>query len=117
MSTLARRTASRVAWVLWLTAALSLLVVPTAGAYIDPGSGSIVFQALIAGAMGASLALKVYWRRLTSLISRLRGRSTPSDDEEEAEAAEVGSADGADTSGDANTTARVDDEQALEQPQ
>lgn len=114
MSTLARRTASRVAWVLWLTAALSLLVVPTAGAYIDPGSGSIVFQALIAGAMGASLALKVYWRRLTSLVSRLLGRSSGSD-EEEAEPA--GLSGGADPAGNTNVAADAGDEQALQQPQ
>lgn len=112
MSILARRTAWRVAWVLWLTAALSLLVVPTADAYIDPGSGSIVFQALIAGAMGASLALKVYWRRLTSLVSRLLGRSGASD-EEEAEPA--GPSDGAAPAG--NTSADAGDEQALQQPQ
>lgn len=115
MSTLARRTASRVAWVLWLTAALSLLVVPTAGAYIDPGSGSIVFQALIAGAMGASLALKVYWRRFASLVSRLLGRSSASD-EEEAESAEAGLTDGAGTAGATSFAADAGDEQALQQP-
>jgi len=38
---------ARVFWVTMLVAAFSLLWLPSANAYIDPGSGSFVFQALI----------------------------------------------------------------------
>jgi hypothetical protein len=39
-------------------------------AYIDPGSGSIIFQAVIGGIMAAGLAAKVYWRKMRSLFRR-----------------------------------------------
>lgn len=38
--------------------------------YIDPGSGSIVFQAVAAGFMAVGLTLKVYWRRVKALFRR-----------------------------------------------
>ena len=38
--------------------------------YIDPGSGSIIFQAVVAGSLAVSLTLKVYWRRLRELFRR-----------------------------------------------
>jgi hypothetical protein len=64
------RLRSRVGWTLWLTMGLSLLVVPTAAAYLDPGTGSLIFQALIAGAMAASVSIKVFWGRIRRLFSR-----------------------------------------------
>ena len=39
-------------------------------AYIDPGSGSIIFQAVIGGAMAAGLALATFWRRISSFFRR-----------------------------------------------
>ena len=39
-------------------------------AYIDPGTGSYVLQLAIAGALGASVAIKHYWQRLRGLLSR-----------------------------------------------
>lgn len=47
-----------------------LLTIAPAHAYIDPGSGSLIFQAIIGGAMAVGLAVKVFWRRLSSLFSR-----------------------------------------------
>jgi hypothetical protein len=35
-------------------------------AYLDAASGSFVVQAIVAGAAGAAVFIKVYWRRLTS---------------------------------------------------
>jgi hypothetical protein len=32
--------------------------------YIDPGTGSIILQALVAAVAGISIAVKLYWRRL-----------------------------------------------------
>mgnify|MGYP001569697928 CR=1 FL=1 len=42
-------------------------------AYIDPGSGSLLIQALIAGAVTVPFVLR---RQLRAGIDRLRGRST-----------------------------------------
>jgi hypothetical protein len=67
-----RRLLTRVTLTLVLAGALSLLVVPVANAYIDPGTGSVIFQAVIAGAMAAGLALKLTWRRFKSLFSGRR---------------------------------------------
>ncbi len=39
-------------------------------AYIDPGSGSIIFQAVAAGVMAVGLTFKVYWRRVRGVFSR-----------------------------------------------
>lgn len=64
---------SRVAWVAWLTLCLSLLVVPVANAYIDLGSGSLIFQAVVGAAMAASLGVKVFWRRIAGIFRRRGG--------------------------------------------
>lgn len=44
-------------------------------AYLDPGSGSYLLQLLIAGALGALFALRVYWKRVRGFLLRLIGRS------------------------------------------
>ena len=67
---------SRIAWVLYLALCFSLLFIAPAQAYLDPGSGSLIFQVIVGGAMAAGLALKVFWRRIVSMFSRRR-----SDDE------------------------------------
>lgn len=53
-----------------LTLALWQLVVPAASAYVDPGSGAFIFQALIAFAMAAGLTVKTFWRRIRALFVR-----------------------------------------------
>lgn len=62
-------TRSRVLWTAFLAMGAWALVVPAASAYVDPGSTSFVFQALIAFAMAAGLTLKTYWRRIKSLFT------------------------------------------------
>ena len=39
-------------------------------AYLDPGSGSMILQALLAGVAGVAVVVKLYWRRLTQALSR-----------------------------------------------
>lgn len=39
-------------------------------AYVDPGSGSIAVQAVLAGFLGALLAVKIYWKKLVKFFSR-----------------------------------------------
>lgn len=65
-----RRFARSTTWVLYLTVAFSLLVISPAAAYIDPGSGSLVFQAVIAAAVAVPVALAAFWGRITSFFSR-----------------------------------------------
>jgi len=50
-------------------------------AYIDPGAGSFVLQAIVAAAAGAALALKIWWKRIRAVLG-LRGTPDPSDRED-----------------------------------
>jgi hypothetical protein len=43
-------------------------------AYIDPGSGSMLLQALLAGIVGALFTIKMYWRECKRFIGRMLGR-------------------------------------------
>lgn len=62
-----------------LQTALILILVfgvftPSVHAYLDPGTGSIIVQAMIAGLAGSLLALKIYWMRITGFFSGLLAR-------------------------------------------
>jgi hypothetical protein len=37
-------------------------------AYLDPGSGSYILQLMIAGILGASFFLKIFWRNIRSYV-------------------------------------------------
>jgi hypothetical protein len=39
-------------------------------AYLDPGSGSILIQVLVAGLLGGAFLIKTYWRKLKGLFTR-----------------------------------------------
>ena len=62
---------------LLLTAAL-LCGPQAAHAYLDPGSGSFLIQILVAGLLGAGVALKVYWRKVKAFFTP--GARRPSDE-------------------------------------
>jgi hypothetical protein len=42
-------------------------------AYLDPGSGSILLQIVIAAALGAAFAVKVYWKKIKGALSKNKG--------------------------------------------
>lgn len=65
--------------------AVLLLVVCAqhAHAYIDPGSGSYVLQLILAGLLGAGVAVRIYWKRIRASVLRvLSGRQGEVDDHE-----------------------------------
>ena len=41
-----------------------------AHAYLDPGTGSMLIQVIIAGAVGAAFTLKLYWKRIKCVLFR-----------------------------------------------
>lgn len=47
-----------------LTLCLWMLFVPAAGAYIDAGSLSVIFQAVVAGIAASWMFLKLNWQRV-----------------------------------------------------
>jgi hypothetical protein len=48
-------------------------------AYLDPGSGSFLVQLVIAGALGAALAIRMSWSRIKGFFRR---KGTPPPDSE-----------------------------------
>ena len=57
-----------------IVASLWVLSTKRAYAYIDPGSASFLFQALLASLFASLFAIKVFWQRLTVGISVVRAR-------------------------------------------
>ncbi len=55
-----------------LAAALTTLTAAPAHAYIDPGSGSYVFQLALGALVGVAYAVKTSWRRLRPRLDSLR---------------------------------------------
>ena len=51
-------------------------MLPTLLAYLDPGSGSVLLQALAGGLAAAGVVLKLYWRRVLEVL-RVRRREDP----------------------------------------
>ena len=65
-----------------LLAVLCLSLAPShsAHAYIDPGTGSYIFQLAIAMGLAGAFLVKMYWRKLLSLFSRGRDGGSEDDD-------------------------------------
>jgi hypothetical protein len=38
--------------------------------HLDPGSGSILLQLLVAAALGAAFAVKVYWKKIKAAFGK-----------------------------------------------
>lgn len=55
-------------------ALLAATVPNTAHAYLDPGTGSMVLQVVVAGVLGALFTFKSYVRAVFSSIGRLFGK-------------------------------------------
>lgn len=49
---------------------LGIIIPSKALAYIDPGTGSIVIQSIIATIAGVGFACKVYWSNIKNYFSR-----------------------------------------------
>ena len=55
-------------FVLALAAMLVGASTSTAHAYLDPGTGSIILQVLLGGVAGLTLACKLYWQKLITML-------------------------------------------------
>ncbi len=44
--------------------------------YLDPGSGSVILQAIIAAVLGVGVLTKVYWRKIKALFSKEKDQTT-----------------------------------------
>jgi hypothetical protein len=52
------------------------LSAPPAEAYLDPGTGSYVFQMVAAAVVSVAFVARAYWHRVRAFLAR-RDRSTP----------------------------------------
>ena len=68
---------------LFVSSILLCLVFPSSAyAYIDPGTGSLIFQMLLAGLIGILFAIKVYWRKIKAFLgNRFSKRGREQDDD------------------------------------
>jgi hypothetical protein len=53
---------------------LQLILSPDADAYLDPGTGSYVFQVLIATLIGGLFTIKMYWQKIKNSIVNFLSR-------------------------------------------
>jgi hypothetical protein len=44
-------------------------------AYLDPGTGSMIIQLVVAGVLGALFTIKTWWRFICDFAKRLVGKS------------------------------------------
>jgi hypothetical protein len=56
-----------------------MLAAPDANAYIDPGTGSIILQSLIAAIVGGLFFLRSWWGRIKAFFTRSAGREDKED--------------------------------------
>ena len=61
---------TRATVVVLLVVGLSGTVIPVANAYVDPGTGSMLFQVLIGAFAAAGIAIATFWRKIVGIFSR-----------------------------------------------
>ncbi len=66
-----------------VSVALWLLASAPAYAYIDPGTGSYLFQLLIASLLGGAVAGRLFWRNIVAFFQKLKAGKRPGADDEE----------------------------------
>jgi hypothetical protein len=65
----------------FIITALFLVTAQPAAAYLDPGTGSLILQGLIATASTALVFISLGWQSVKHTIARLLGRISPPKDE------------------------------------
>jgi hypothetical protein len=61
---------SRRVWFVLVFAYFFLVAIPSARAYIDPGTGSFIFQVVVGSALAAGVVFRSFWRRVWFFLSR-----------------------------------------------
>lgn len=73
-------------WILettWMIAAAILTGAPHKNpAYLDPGSGSFIFQLILASLLGAAVVIRAYWKRIAGFFKN-RSSKEEQDDKQE----------------------------------
>ena len=75
------RTITRLIFTLSVMFAIIGLSTNNAYSYIDPGSGSIIVQLLIALFLGFLVSIKIYWQKLKTFMEGLFRKKTEQEEE------------------------------------
>jgi hypothetical protein len=67
----------RYEYLLFGLAAMLFVFPKTALAYLDPVSGSIIWQALIGGILALSVTIRLYWRKIRSFFTKSEAKRDP----------------------------------------
>jgi len=59
------------------SAFLMMFVAEPALAYIDPGTGGFILQAIIGGIAAGAVALRMFWHRIVFLMSKRKTTTSP----------------------------------------
>lgn len=73
----------RVVQILVLMVVFQILMAADAQAYLDPGTGSFIFQTVIAMVVGAGFTLKLYWQRIKQVFTRKSAASEAASEKED----------------------------------
>ena len=65
-----------------LVVILLFSVAPGAYAYIDPGTGSLLIQGLLAAVAGAMVTIRFYWHRILTFFGRDKNKDNKDQDDE-----------------------------------
>ncbi len=57
-------------FVISFASAVTFVFPGTSEAYLDPGTGSLVFQMIIAAVMGGLYTIKTYWRNIMKIFKK-----------------------------------------------
>lgn len=60
----------------WMMIGFFAFGVATAQAYLDPGTGSMILQAIIGAVAGALIVIKLYWYKLVSFFKNRSATKT-----------------------------------------
>ena len=60
--------------ILFLIVTLNFALSQNAYAYLDPGTGSYIFQVLIATFIGALFTIKMYWQKIKNFFANFFSR-------------------------------------------
>ena len=78
-----------------IVATVALLASSPSYAYLDPGTGSIILQSILAGIAVAIGFLRLYWQRFKAFLSSLTGSASKAeirDDQDIAPESDTGNA-------------------------
>jgi hypothetical protein len=60
---------------------MNLIVLLKPHAYLDPGSGSLILQVILASLLAIGFTLKVFWKKIVSFVNRILGKEQAPIDE------------------------------------